>query len=255
MGRGKIAIKRIDNTTNRQVTFSKRRGGLMKKARELAILCDADVGLIVFSCTGRLYDFSSSRAVPGGRRGALSVAEPNVRGKVLAAGGYNFEAASAKLTPQQQSHSYMTYTDRQLLGEEISNFTVRDLQLLQNQVEMSLHSIRNKKDQLLAEEILKLNEKVVLDEIAHDLIGISSYIYTLFMIEGSLVQKENSELRQKFNIAHQRNIELHKKLNCGESTSSEQVTRSSKDPGESSTPRESRVCIDIELSQKGVEDE
>jgi MADS-box transcription factor len=56
----------------------------------------------------------------------------------------------------------MTYTDRQLLGEEISNFTVRDLQLLQNQVEMSLHSIRNKKDQLLAEEILKLNEKVVL---------------------------------------------------------------------------------------------
>lgn len=125
----------------------------------------------------------------------------------------------------------MTYTDRQLLGEEISNFTVRDLQLLQNQVEMSLHSIRNKKDQLLAEEILKLNEK------------------------GSLVQKENSELRKKFNIAHQRNIELHKKLNSGESTSSEQVTRSSKDPGESSTPRDSRVCIDLELSQKEVEDE
>jgi hypothetical protein len=61
MGRGKIAIQRIDNRTNRQVTFSKRRNGLMKKARELAILCDADVGLIVFSCTGRLYEFTSSR--------------------------------------------------------------------------------------------------------------------------------------------------------------------------------------------------
>ncbi|VAI70404.1 unnamed protein product [Triticum turgidum subsp. durum] len=60
MGRGKIAIERIDNTTNRQVTFSKRRGGLMKKARELAILCDADLALIVFSSTGRLYDFASS---------------------------------------------------------------------------------------------------------------------------------------------------------------------------------------------------
>jgi hypothetical protein len=61
MGRGKIAIQRIDNRTNRQVTFSKRRSGLMKKARELAILCEADVGLIVFSCTGRLYEFTSSR--------------------------------------------------------------------------------------------------------------------------------------------------------------------------------------------------
>uniref|UniRef100_A0A453QQX4 MADS-box domain-containing protein n=1 Tax=Aegilops tauschii subsp. strangulata TaxID=200361 RepID=A0A453QQX4_AEGTS len=74
MGRGKIVIERIDNPTNRQVTFSKRRGGLMKKARELAILCDADLALIVFSSTGRLYDFrngGNTRAVPGGERGAL----------------------------------------------------------------------------------------------------------------------------------------------------------------------------------------
>jgi len=61
MGRGKIVIKRIDNSTSRQVTFSKRRNGLLKKARELSILCDAEVGLIVFSSTGRLYDFASSR--------------------------------------------------------------------------------------------------------------------------------------------------------------------------------------------------
>ncbi|RVW39645.1 MADS-box transcription factor 3 [Vitis vinifera] len=32
MGRGKIEIKRIENTTNRQVTFCKRRNGLLKKA-------------------------------------------------------------------------------------------------------------------------------------------------------------------------------------------------------------------------------
>lgn len=63
MGRGKIAIKRIESITSRQVTFSKRRKGLLKKARELSILCDADVSLIVFSSTGRLYEFSSSRYV------------------------------------------------------------------------------------------------------------------------------------------------------------------------------------------------
>ncbi|KAF4381454.1 hypothetical protein G4B88_029809, partial [Cannabis sativa] len=60
MGRGKIVIRRIDNSTSRQVTFSKRRNGLLKKAKELSILCDAQVGLIIFSSTGKLYDYSSS---------------------------------------------------------------------------------------------------------------------------------------------------------------------------------------------------
>lgn len=61
MGRGKIVIRRIDNSTSRQVTFSKRRNGLLKKAKELAILCDAEVGVMIFSSTGKLYDFASSR--------------------------------------------------------------------------------------------------------------------------------------------------------------------------------------------------
>jgi len=61
MGRGKIAIQRIENPTHRQVTFCKRRNGLVKKTRELSILCDAEIGVIVFSCTGKLYDYSTTR--------------------------------------------------------------------------------------------------------------------------------------------------------------------------------------------------
>ncbi|XWS21258.1 hypothetical protein CRYUN_Cryun30bG0040200 [Craigia yunnanensis] len=53
MGRVKLQIKRIENTTNRQVTFSKRRNGLIKKAYELSVLCDFDVALIMFSPSGR----------------------------------------------------------------------------------------------------------------------------------------------------------------------------------------------------------
>ncbi|GMQ01358.1 hypothetical protein CsSME_00048015 [Camellia sinensis var. sinensis] len=48
MGRGKIVIRRIDNSTSRQVTFSKRRNGLLKKAKELSILCDAEVGEVQY---------------------------------------------------------------------------------------------------------------------------------------------------------------------------------------------------------------
>lgn len=61
MAREKIQIKKIDNSTARQVTFAKRRRGLFKKAEELAILCDADVALIIFSSTGKLFHYASSR--------------------------------------------------------------------------------------------------------------------------------------------------------------------------------------------------
>ncbi|KAA8526220.1 hypothetical protein F0562_008041 [Nyssa sinensis] len=61
MGRGKIEIKRIENTTSRQVTFCKRRNGLLKKAYELSVLCDAEVALIVFSSRGRLYEYANNR--------------------------------------------------------------------------------------------------------------------------------------------------------------------------------------------------
>ncbi|CAA7038781.1 unnamed protein product [Microthlaspi erraticum] len=60
MVRGKIEIKKIEDVTSRQVTFSKRRSGLFKKAHELSVLCDAQVAAIIFSQSGRLYEFSSS---------------------------------------------------------------------------------------------------------------------------------------------------------------------------------------------------
>nr|GLL48557.1 MADS-box protein SOC1-like [Ipomoea trifida] len=60
MVRGKTELKRIENATSRQVSFSKRRRGLLKKAFELSVLCDSEITLIVFSPTGKLYEFSSS---------------------------------------------------------------------------------------------------------------------------------------------------------------------------------------------------
>jgi len=61
MGRVKLEIKKIENTTNRQVTYSKRRNGLMKKAYELSVLCDIDVALIMFSPSGKLTQYCNCR--------------------------------------------------------------------------------------------------------------------------------------------------------------------------------------------------
>lgn len=64
MGRGKVELKRIENKINRQVTFAKRRNGLLKKAYELSVLCDAEVALIIFSNRGKLYEFCSGSRYP-----------------------------------------------------------------------------------------------------------------------------------------------------------------------------------------------
>ncbi|XP_075091287.1 MADS-box protein EJ2 isoform X2 [Nicotiana tabacum] len=63
MGRGRVELKRIENKINRQVTFAKRRNGLLKKAYELSVLCDAEVALIIFSNRGKLYEFCSTSSM------------------------------------------------------------------------------------------------------------------------------------------------------------------------------------------------
>ncbi|XP_027150051.1 agamous-like MADS-box protein AGL104 [Coffea eugenioides] len=61
MGRAKLQMKRIESTTSRQVTFSKRRNGVLKKAYELSTLCDVEIALLMFSPAGRLTQFSTQK--------------------------------------------------------------------------------------------------------------------------------------------------------------------------------------------------
>nr|BAC42120.1 putative MADS-box protein AGL31 [Arabidopsis thaliana] len=59
MGRKKVEIKRIENKSSRQVTFSKRRNGLIEKARQLSILCESSIAVLVVSGSGKLYKSAS----------------------------------------------------------------------------------------------------------------------------------------------------------------------------------------------------
>lgn len=62
MGRKKIEIKTIDDVRVRKVTFNKRKSGLIKKAMELSILCDCEIGLMIATPPpeSKVFQYSST---------------------------------------------------------------------------------------------------------------------------------------------------------------------------------------------------
>ena len=48
MGRSKVIVKHIDDPVKRKATFQKRKGGVMKKAMELSVLCGCDIAFVMF---------------------------------------------------------------------------------------------------------------------------------------------------------------------------------------------------------------
>ncbi|CAL1413975.1 unnamed protein product [Linum trigynum] len=63
-GRRKIPIRKIPYKNRLQVTFSKRRAGLFKKASELCTLCEIEIVVIVFSPAGKAYSFGHPAVSP-----------------------------------------------------------------------------------------------------------------------------------------------------------------------------------------------
>lgn len=164
MVRGKIEMKRIESSTSRQVTFSKRRSGLMKKAHELSVLCDAEIAVIVFSHKGRLYEFASSdlqKTIERYNHHVKQVGkDPN--GIEL----QKIEQMKHETASLVQKIEALAATQRKLLGQELNSCSLEELHEIDNQLEQSLRSIRARKEQLYREEIaqLKAKEKLLLDE-------------------------------------------------------------------------------------------
>ncbi|XVE51520.1 hypothetical protein DITRI_Ditri02bG0048700 [Diplodiscus trichospermus] len=158
LGRGKIEIKRIENTTNRQVTFCKRRNGLLKKAYELSVLCDAEIALIVFSSRGRLYEYANNSVKATIERYKKASSDSINTGSVSEANAQFYQQEADKL---RQNIRSLQKTNRHMLGESLGSLPMKDLKSLETRLEKGISRIRSKKNELLFAEIEYMQKREI----------------------------------------------------------------------------------------------
>ncbi|KAI3838712.1 hypothetical protein MKX03_035551 [Papaver bracteatum] len=160
MGRRKIEIKCIEKTTKRQQTYSNRQSGILKKARELSILCDAQVCLIMFSNTGKLAEYISPSTTMKDifdryekkTNVDLSASEYEVDNKDL------LESLQRELRKQELINSILRKDIRQRTGpKDLGEFSNGELCVLEEDLQHFLASVRQRKDYLMTSQKLQNN--------------------------------------------------------------------------------------------------
>ncbi|WOH05575.1 hypothetical protein DCAR_0624994 [Daucus carota subsp. sativus] len=157
-GRGKIEIKRIENTTNRQVTFCKRRNGLLKKAYELSVLCDAEVALIVFSSRGRLYEYANNSVRSTIDRYKKTCADTSNVGSVSEANTQFYQQEASKLRREIKA---LQNSNRNIVGEGLGSLTFKELKNLEGKLEKAITKIRSRKNETLFAEIELMQKREI----------------------------------------------------------------------------------------------
>ncbi|CAA0827762.1 Agamous-like MADS-box protein AGL12 [Striga hermonthica] len=161
MARGKIQMRRVENPVHRQVTFCKRRAGLLKKAKELSVLCDAEIGLFIFSAQGKLYELATNGTMQ-------SLIEKYMK--------YNREIPADHDRREKQLVNMMDPKDEINMlknGIEIlhkglrfisggvtgSTMTLGELNILEKHLEKWIYHVRSAKMDIMAQEIQLLKNK------------------------------------------------------------------------------------------------
>ncbi|XP_031252933.1 MADS-box protein SVP-like [Pistacia vera] len=156
MAREKIKIKKIDSVTARQVTFSKRRRGLFKKAEELSVLCDAEVALIIFSATGKLFESCSASSMKD------MISRYNLHSNNIG----KLDQPSLELQLENSNHIRLSkevadksHELRQMRGEDLKGLNIEELQQLEKMLESGLGRVLETKSELIMNKISSLERK------------------------------------------------------------------------------------------------
>jgi MADS-box transcription factor len=154
MGRGKIEIKRIENATNRQVTYSKRRTGIMKKARELTVLCDAQVAIIMFSSTGKYHEFCSPST---DIKGIFDRYQQAIGTSLWIE---QYENMQRTLSHLKDINRNLRTEIRQRMGEDLDGLEFDELRGLEQNVDAALKEVRHRKYHVITTQTETYKKKV-----------------------------------------------------------------------------------------------
>lgn len=153
---------------HRQVTFCKRRMGLLKKAKELSVLCDADIGVMVFSPHGKVYELATN----GNMQGLIE----RYKGSNTEAHGESSEQNKPEVIQQEvlllrQEIDLLQKGLRYMYGEnDINHMNLNELQALESNLEIWVHNIRYTKMQIISREIEMLKTKEGILKAANDIL-------------------------------------------------------------------------------------
>ncbi|KAL0326401.1 UNVERIFIED_CONTAM: Agamous-like MADS-box protein [Sesamum radiatum] len=160
MARGKIQMKRIENPVHRQVTFCKRRAGLLKKAKELSVLCDAEIGLFIFSAHGKLYELATKGSMQ-------SLIERYIKcsGEVP---GDDQEAKEKQVNMDPKEEISMLKLEIEILQKGLryisggggGAMTLDELNVLEKHLEIWIYHVRSAKMDIMVQEIQLLKNKI-----------------------------------------------------------------------------------------------
>nr|ADM33820.1 flower buds specific protein AP3 [Silene vulgaris] len=154
MGRGKLEIKKIENKTNRQVTFSKRRNGIMKKAQELTVLCDAKVSLLMISSTHKLHHFLS----PGVSLKKMYDEYQKIEGVDLWL--KHWERMQEQQRKLLELNNMLRTEISRRMGGDLEGLTLAELRGLQQEMEEAITEIRNRKYHVIKNQTGTTRKKV-----------------------------------------------------------------------------------------------
>nr|WOD55020.1 PISTILLATA-like protein PI-4 [Magnolia wufengensis] len=159
MGRGKIEIRRIENSANRQVTYTKRRNGILKKAKEITVLCDAAVSLVIFSSTGKMTEYCS----PSTPLIKLLDGYQKATGKRLWDAKHEF--LSKEVNRIQKENDCMRIKLRHLKGEDLTSLHPKELIPIEEALQNGLTNVRYRQVELW--KLRKKNERTLEEENKH----------------------------------------------------------------------------------------
>ncbi|XP_057249571.1 floral homeotic protein PMADS 2 [Beta vulgaris subsp. vulgaris] len=144
MGRGKIEIKRIENSTNRQVTYSKRRNGLIKKATEITVLCDAKVSVVIFANNGKMHAYNSPSTTV---EDILESYHEITRKRLWDA---KHENLSNEIDRIKKENENLQIELRHLKGEDVASLAYPELMRLEDALQNGIAGIRDKQMEIYA---------------------------------------------------------------------------------------------------------